>query len=196
MEANSTMAGSLDSQLRALAEKHGFSPEAVQQVYESMSQSGGGLAQFRHADLGGNGQWMPGMTMIGKMGDSALKARVEALATDLANLVRSDATGSDRSNGGTGNGNLSEVKANAPWWSAGHEDWGIPSTAGSQNEMRYAYFGERDRVVIEHNGSLTVYDTTGYRITGASQQQSDDYGTMVFQTEQGPLPLSRLTEAE
>jgi hypothetical protein len=48
----------------------------------ALQRSGGGQAQFGHPDLGGMGQWMPGMLMIGDMFNSGLKARVDSLFQD------------------------------------------------------------------------------------------------------------------
>jgi hypothetical protein len=43
------------------------------------------MAQFRHPEFGGTGQWMRcGMIMIGEMFNNTLKARVEALCNDIA----------------------------------------------------------------------------------------------------------------
>ena len=49
---------------------------------------GGTMAQFSIPELGGSGQWMRGgMTMVGNMFDNALKARVDALCSELAQLI-------------------------------------------------------------------------------------------------------------
>ena len=49
---------------------------------------GGTMAQFSIPELGGSGQWMRGgMTMVGDMFDNALKARVDALCGELAQLL-------------------------------------------------------------------------------------------------------------
>ena len=49
----------------------------------------GTMAQFNHPELGGMGQWtQSGMTMVGTLFDHGLKARVDALCTELAALLR------------------------------------------------------------------------------------------------------------
>ncbi len=53
------------------------------------------------------------------------------------------------------------------WWS---EDLGQPSTSGSQNGMRYAFFPQKQRLLIEQAGELTTYDSGNHRISGVSQQ--------------------------
>ena len=42
------------------------------------------MAQFSHADFGGMSQWSPGMSMVGEMFNTQLKAKLDALCSDLA----------------------------------------------------------------------------------------------------------------
>jgi hypothetical protein len=70
--------------LAEIAGRHGVSAAAVDAVMRSLRASGGASAQFNHPDLGGSGQWMPGMTQIGDMFNSALRSRVDALCAELA----------------------------------------------------------------------------------------------------------------
>ena len=67
-----------------VARRHGFSSAAFQEAVAALQRSGGGQAQFGHPDLGGMGQWMPGMLMIGDMFNSGLKGRVDALFQELS----------------------------------------------------------------------------------------------------------------
>ena len=53
------------------------------------------------------------------------------------------------------------------WWP---DDLGQPSTSGSQNGIRYAFFPEKRRLLIEQGGKLTTYDSGDHRISGVSQQ--------------------------
>jgi hypothetical protein len=64
----------------------------------------------------------------------------------------------------------------ANWWPA---DLGVPSSVGAQNEVRYAYFPATQRLAVDINGNVTVYDTRGYQISGFSQQQSGS-GSLSF----------------
>ena len=53
------------------------------------------------------------------------------------------------------------------WWP---ENLGShPSSAGSADGDRYAYFAETDRLAIQKGGTTEIYDTTGHEITGVSQ---------------------------
>ena len=42
------------------------------------------MAQFSHADFGGMSQWSLGMSMVGDMFNTQLKAKLDALCTDIA----------------------------------------------------------------------------------------------------------------
>jgi hypothetical protein len=42
------------------------------------------MAQFSHADFGGMSQWSPGMSMVGDMFNTQLKAKLDALCSDIA----------------------------------------------------------------------------------------------------------------
>ena len=71
-----------------IAQRHGLSQEAVLGMLVALREGGGTMAQFNVPELGGNGQWMRGgMTMVGNMFDNALKARVDTLCGELAQLL-------------------------------------------------------------------------------------------------------------
>ena len=71
-----------------IAKRHGVSPEAVEHVLMALMAGQGSQAQFNHPDLGGMGQWSQGgMTMVGDMFNNQLKARVDAICSDVAQLM-------------------------------------------------------------------------------------------------------------
>jgi hypothetical protein len=73
-----------------LAQRYGFSPDAVTSMLDAVINGNGGMAQFNHPEFGGSGQWMQGgMIMLSDMFNHALKGRVDGLCHDLANLVAS-----------------------------------------------------------------------------------------------------------
>jgi hypothetical protein len=77
-----------EAQVADIAARHGFSTEAVTHMLIALHQGGGTQAQFNHWEFGGMGQWsVGGMTMIGDMFNSGLKARVEAICADLSNAL-------------------------------------------------------------------------------------------------------------
>ena len=71
-----------------IAQRYGLSRESVLAMLFAVHAGGGTMAQFSIPELGGSGQWMRGgMTMVGNMFDNALKARVDALCGELAQLL-------------------------------------------------------------------------------------------------------------
>src|ERR1700742_2796542 len=84
-----------------MAKKHSVSPAAVQVVLAALRSGGGRMAQFSHADFGGMSQWSPGMSMVGDMFNTQLKAKLDALCSDIAGQLGSaEATGERHASGG------------------------------------------------------------------------------------------------
>ena len=74
------------------------------------------------------------------------------------------------------------------WWPA---DLRWPNSTGAQNGVRYAYFAQAQRLAIELNGQVTVYDTLDHQIGGFSQQQSYG-GTLSFNSQYGLIDVASL----
>jgi putative oligomerization/nucleic acid binding protein len=73
-----------------IAQRHGFSVDAVMSMLESVINGNGSMAQFNHPEFGGSGQWMQGgMTMVSDMFNNYLKGRVDSLCSELSGLVAS-----------------------------------------------------------------------------------------------------------
>lgn len=85
---------------------------------------------------------------------------------------------------------MEPMSGGAAWWPEG---LGEPSSQGAQNSMRYAFFPEVKRLVIERDGKVTVYDSADHKISGVSQQHSHDQ-TVAFVSQHGPVDLERLTK--
>lgn len=171
------------SDLDSVAKRHGVSVSAAEAVLAGLRATGGASAQFSHPDLGGAGQWMPGMAQVGNLFDTALRAKVDALCSELAAAVRGQPA--------------AELRTDAPsaaapqrWWPA---DLGSPDTAGGQDDARYAWFAGARRLAVRQDGRVTLYDTGEHRIAGVSQQQHGAGGrSLVFSTERGALDLAAL----
>lgn len=189
-----------------IAQRQGFSTNAVESMLESVINGNGSMAQFNHPEFGGGGQWMSGgMTMIGDMFNGYLKGRVDNLCSELARLIsnqpdllRSGSFQSQSQNGstqyngsnnsnGAGNGNSLFAPAPPDWWGP---DLRFPNSTGGQNDMRYAYFAQARRLAIDVGGQVTVYDTLDHSIGGVSQQ-SGGYGPQ-FSSQYGYVNLSQL----
>ncbi|KAF3997644.1 SHOCT domain-containing protein [Glaciimonas immobilis] len=74
------------------------------------------------------------------------------------------------------------------WWPA---DLRWPNSTGAQNNVRYAYFAQARRLVIELNDRVTVYDTLDHQIGGFSQQQSYG-GSICFNSQYGLIDVASL----
>src|SRR3954469_25059103 len=155
-----------------IAERYRVSVDAARQLEKALRATGGRSAQFDHPELGGHGQWMPGMIMIGDMGDCHLRTRVQGLADEIAAVVTGSETSSPEALARDPNTGAASacvpLSAGESWWPAA---FGHPASSGSQNGVRYAYFPEHDRLLIQMAGRIDAFDTKGQRITGVSQQQ-------------------------
>lgn len=161
-----------------IARRYNLSQDAVIHMLIAVNNGGGSMAQFNCWELGGSGQWMRGgMTMVGDMFNYGLKMTVENLCSELSNVLASTLmlqpppVGSRNSN---------------QWWPA---DLGSPFSSGAQNNIRYAVFPQR--LAVELNGQVTVYDTLGHNIGGVSQQQGGDT-SLTFSSQYGTVAVSSL----
>lgn len=176
--------------LDAIAARHGVGPDAVRHLLDALARGHGRMAQFNHPDLGGMGQWSAGgMTMIGDMFNSGLKARVVALCDELAPLSGDRPAESRGSYAQESYGRgFSSQGFGGSWWPEG---LGQPATSGSQNDARYAFFPDTRRLAIETDGRVTLYDTGDHRIGGVSQQQGSSR-SLSFTSQHGPVQLDEL----
>ena len=173
-----TVTPEAENAITDVAQRHGLSREAVLAMLYAIHVGGGTMAQFSIPELGGSGQWMQGgMTMVGgNMFDNALRARVDALCTELAQLLAT----------------ASVFPPSANWWPA---NLGVPSAAGGQNTARYAIFPSTRRLAIQINGVTKVFDTGEHRIGGVQQQQQGGgYGSVTFTSQFGTFDVSSLPE--
>lgn len=169
-----------------IARRYGLSREAVLAMLFAVHAGGGTMAQFSIPELGGSGQWMRGgMTMVGDMFDNALKARVDALCGELAQLLTTTTVFPASATGSRGG------FTSANWWPA---DLGVPSATGAQNDARYAIFPSTRRLVIQINGVTKVFDTGEHNIGGIQQQQGGGYGSVSFTSQLGTFAVSNLSE--
>lgn len=186
-----TVTPEAENAISDIAQRHGLSRDAVLAMLFAIHAGGGTMAQFTIPELGGAGQWMRGgMTMVGNMFDNALKARVDALCGELAQLLasttvfRTPATQATATQfqGGFTSGN---------WWPA---DLGVPTSSGGQNDVRYAIFPATRRLAIHLNGVTKVFDTDEHQITGVQQQQGGGHGLVSFTSQLGTFDVSSLRE--
>jgi hypothetical protein len=176
--------------IEELARRYFVSVDAVMTLLQAVINGGGSMAQFSHPEFSGSGQWMQGgMTMVGDMFNNALKTKVDQLCSELAILATTQTLFAPPAPGQQpGNASLSVAATGSGWWPA---DLGTPSSTGSQNNVRYAVFPSMQRLVIEINGQIAVYDTMNHQIGGVSQQQGSD-ASVTFTSQFGLVRVSDL----
>jgi hypothetical protein len=74
------------------------------------------------------------------------------------------------------------------WWPA---DLGTPASAGSAQDLRYAYFPERRRLIVERDGKRTLYDTGEHQFRGVIQSSAADQA-LSFSSQHGRVELNSL----
>ena len=68
-----------------------------------------------------------------------------------------------------------------------------PNSAGGQNETRYAFFGDKQRLAVDTgDGVVRVYDTGNHRISGVQQHQSGSGRKVAFTSQDGEVDLQQL----
>ena len=175
-----------------IAQRYVVSEGAVRELFRALQSTGGKLAQFSHADLGGRGQWMPGMIMLSDTDDAQTKARIAGLCAEVSAIVQGRGTSADEQLAMPMDSAASSACVTMPagesWWPA---SFGHPAATGDQHGIRYAYFPDRDRLLVQQGARITSYDTTGRQITGFAQEQSTA-SRICFTSERGPFELSEL----
>jgi hypothetical protein len=168
-----------------LAQRYGISEDAVRTMLFAVSAGNGTMAQFYHVELGGGGQWMRGgMTMVGDMFNSGLKARVDGLCSELSTLLATQNVFVPQP-ALPGYGGYSA----GPWWPS---SLGVPSSSGGQNDSQYAYFPGPRRLAVKESGRLAVYDTLDHQIGGVQQQQGGSLGSFSFSSQFGTFSVDSL----
>ena len=199
-----------------IAQRHGFSVDAVTHMLQAVVNGNGGMAQFSHPEFAGSGQWMRGgMTMVSDMFNNHLKGRVDSLCAELADLVASQpgllqggsfqsqsqgGYGQQQQSGGYGSSQggfsgssslfvpAASGNSQGDWWP---DDLRWPNSTGAQNNVRYAYFAQAHRLAIDLGGRVTVYDTLDHNIGGFGQQQSGS-GSLSFNSQYGLVDVASL----
>lgn len=161
-----------------LSAKYNLSFDAVLHMLISVNNGSGSMAQFNCPELGGSGQWMRGgMTMVGDMFNHGLKMTVDNLCNELANGLANIQVFTPIPKGTPGSNQ---------WWPG---NLGQPFSSGAQNNIRYAVFP--NRLAVELNGQVTVYDTLDNNIGGVSQQQGGD-SSLTFSSQYGTIAVNSL----
>ncbi|MEA3370017.1 MAG: SHOCT domain-containing protein, partial [Campylobacterota bacterium] len=161
-----------------LCARYNLSTDAVIHMIIAVNNGGGTMAQFNSPELGGGGQWMQGgMTMVGDMFNNGLKMTVDNLCGEISNALLTTEV-------------FPVIPAGTPgsnqWWPT---DLGAPFSSGGQNNSRYAVFP--NRLAVETDGEVTVYDTLDHNVGGVSQQQGGD-NSLTFSSQYGTISVASL----
>jgi len=161
-----------------IASRYGLSHDAVVHMLVAVNNGGCSMAQFNCPELGGSGQWMRGgMTMVGDMFNNGLKNTVDNICNELSTILSNN-----------------QIFPMIPAGTLGSNQWwpgnlGTPFSSGAQNNTRYAVFP--NRLAVELNGQVSVYDTLDHNIGGVSQQQGGN-NSLIFNSQWGTISVSSL----
>jgi hypothetical protein len=181
----------LDLQISEISRRHHLSETSAHQLVDGLLFTNGGQIQFNIPEFGGMGQWMPGMIMTSDLFNSSLRARVDAVCSDISQRIRSGeiryperpATDSDSPAVSL------RWQPNRNWWPG---DLGTPASSGAQNNLRYAWFPTTRRLAVDLGGDVWIYDTGDHQIGGVSQQQSGGGMTLTFTSQHGVIDIASL----
>ena len=163
-----------------------MSPETVRTILRALRSGGGTMAQFSHADFGGMSQWSPGMTMVGDMFNNSVKAKLDAICTELAAYISQTPAIHGERGGEEGNVSYRSPSGASDWWPT---NLGTPSAVGAQNHLRYAVFP--GRLAIKEGDHVEIYDTGHHQIFGVAQAQGADQ-TLSFTSQDGLVRVKDL----
>ena len=161
-----------------LSNRYNLSQDAVIYMIGAVNNGGGTMAQFNCPELGGGGQWMRGgMTMVGDMFNYGLKNTVDNLCNEISNALSYTIIFPIAPKG---------TRQSNQWWPI---ELGNPFSSGAQNNTRYAIF--QNRLAVDVNGQVTVYNTLDNNISGISQQQGGN-DSLTFSSQYGTILVSTL----
>ena len=85
---------------------------------------------------------------------------------------------------------LEMMTAAVGWWP---DDLGEPTSSGSANDSRYAFFAAKRRLALQKGGKVRLFDTGATRINGFDQSQGRE-NAIRFASDDGPVGLDALKE--
>ncbi len=174
--------------IRAIAIRHCVSEGAVRRLVQGLLLTDGAQVEFNEPELGGPGQWMPGLIKVRDASNSALKRRIDAICSEIAQQIQS----------GTLRPTNTPPHQNRPitweenglvWWPG---EMGSPTLTGALHGIRYAWFAHVRRLLIDEEGHVRVYDSGMHRISGILLKHAAGQRALVFTSQHGTLDLTVL----
>lgn len=74
------------------------------------------------------------------------------------------------------------------WWP---QRLGEPAAVGSQDGMRYAFFPDKQLLLVEEDGKVKTFDSGRHRIRGVAQMNADSQ-SLAFTSQDGPVRVEDL----
>ncbi|MEO0560572.1 MAG: hypothetical protein AAF125_00560 [Chloroflexota bacterium] len=173
------------SQIRAIAQKHRLSDNAVVVLAKALRRGHGRMARFNHRELGGIGMWGRGEVIIGDMRNESLRMQIWGAMNDLLPIITSHPPRKPEPE--------KDSTLVMPWW--GDITLGPPTVHGAFENMTFGYFLEPHRVILRNDGVITHYDARHLGVLDLAVTH-DQRGAPVITlvTLDGPLDVMMLDE--
>lgn len=163
-----------------------------------IQRSQGADVEFDIPELGGKGIWKRDNSVkIGNGFNKELNNRATELCKDIEALLQDDqrreeTTFISKLEDTTGLMPASIQPSSKTWWP---ERYGLkPTFTGTAGSLRFAYFKEKNRLVIQHNLRNRIFDTTGYEISDIKSAKNPGFFNTVIVTQKGNVSIIKLTE--
>jgi hypothetical protein len=181
-----------------LASKYLVTQRVIEILADIIQRTKGEEARFDIVELGGKGIWKPKQgAIMGNGFNEKLNKHATELCNEIASLIRSyddDETVilSNLDETIAMPSIIIEALVPAVWWP---EHLGeSPSLTGNAGTLRYAYFAEKNRLVIQQNLRNRLFDMTGYTVKQVSAGRSAGFFNMLVKTDKREFTIMELKE--
>lgn len=183
-----------------LATKYSVPTEAVEALASILEKTGGISARFDIESLGGKGMWkLNQRASVGNGFNEELNTLVTNLCNDLSEAIRAFDEATEIRPRRTGG--LDDTIGLMPislmpnlWWP---ESYGIaPDVIGNAGTLRYAYFADKNRLVIRQNLRNRIFDTAGHTVIKLLPGEKAGFFHLLVKTEADNIPIAKLKEVQ
>lgn len=181
-----------------LSVKYRVPMRVIENIIEIIQNNIGDNTFFDIPELGGIGLWHPkNGAHIGNGFNRELNNRATELINEVRRISQKEAQRDDT----TIVSNLDNTHGLMPasitpsaktWWS---ERYGTtPTITGNVGGLRFAYFKDHDRLVVQNNLRNRIFDTTGYEILDIVAGKRPGFFNTIIRTSEEYLAITRLRE--
>jgi hypothetical protein len=181
-----------------MAEAFAVSEESIAILAGALLRGKGDIARFNIPELGGQGIWKKGQgAVIGNGFDDNLNQQATELCEAIQEALYSEANRSTLEvQGVTDTSDMMPVSIQpdgkeVSWWP---KAFGKADIQGETDTLRYAYFSEHHRLIVQTNQRTRFFDTTGFHIHSIGSVGGADFMNAIVKTDVGEFALSRLKE--